>query len=157
MTLARTLGISRRRLLGWEPTETHERFDADGHMIGWTVTTREPEWDDVARDQLLALAHYEADVCDCGIHSSQSHDKANVYTFQTDVCPVCAGVDVYGRVQHADDDLLLDREYGEAGPPAKAPLPADGRRTYLRRASEDEVAAQRAASSTSTGNGASAK
>ena len=49
------LGVSPRRLSGWEPLEVTEyEYDEDGRLVG-SVTTREPEWsaDDV--NALLAF------------------------------------------------------------------------------------------------------
>lgn len=63
VTAARTLGISYKRLLGWEPTTVYE-YDEAGRM----VTSRpEVEWDDTEREWMLALAEWEA----------------------TEVCPMC--------------------------------------------------------------------
>lgn len=59
------MGISHRRLLGWEPTTTLIRDDT-GTVVG---SRPEPEWSDTERDKMLALAHWEA----------------------TEVCPRCGG------------------------------------------------------------------
>ncbi|MFE5309698.1 hypothetical protein [Isoptericola sp. NPDC056605] len=64
MTAARTLGISYKRFLGWEPKTFYE-YDAGGRMVSsWT----EVEWDDTEREWMLALAEWEAsEVCPmCG-------------------------------------------------------------------------------------------
>jgi hypothetical protein len=64
---AERLGVSPKRLDGWEPRETtvHEYDDDTGRLIRST-TTREPEWDDQQRGWMLALAHYRASHCpDC--------------------------------------------------------------------------------------------
>jgi hypothetical protein len=70
LDLALALGVSPRRLLGWEPEERHEHYDADGNLTGYTVVTRDPEFDDGDLERLLALRAYEAGVCACGIHES---------------------------------------------------------------------------------------
>lgn len=88
------------------------------------TVTREPEWDDESREEMLALAEYESGVCACGFHKSQTRDKANVFSFQVDHCPVCAGQARYGRLQASDDNEEDERVKG--APPA-APRPNDGR------------------------------
>lgn len=66
MKLARSLGISHRRLLGWEPATTYVHDDS-----GRLVSSRpEPEWDEAERGKLLALAEWEA----------------------TELCPRCGGL-----------------------------------------------------------------
>ena len=62
---AERLGISPRRLDGWEPAETtvHEY---DGGRLVRSVTSREPEWSEQDRAWLLALAGWRASLCPCG-------------------------------------------------------------------------------------------
>lgn len=96
------------------------------------TATREPEWDDAERDQMLALQAYERGVCECGFHESQIDPAKLFVTFEDRVCPVCAGADVHARVKLANDG-----DTSKASP--KEPRPADGRRTYIRRLSPEEV------------------
>ena len=63
--VARSLGISHRRFLGWEPV-TRYRYDDHGRV---TDSWREPEWSPPEREKMLALAFWDA-----------------VYR-----CPVCGG------------------------------------------------------------------
>lgn len=42
--LARELGISPRRLDGWEPAETTTVYSPDGEVVSQTITVREPEF-----------------------------------------------------------------------------------------------------------------
>ena len=89
----------------------------------------EPEWDDESRAEMLALAEYEAGICDCGFHKSLTHDKANHFKFETDRCPVCAGWARYGRLQ-SRDDAEEEEKLGKDAPPTM-PRPGDGRRVFM--------------------------
>jgi len=93
------------------------------------TVTREPEWDDTARAEMLALAEYESEICDCGFHKSLTRDKANHFGFETDVCPVCAGRDRYSRLQSKEDD---EEEQKLKDSPPATPRPGDGRRVFMR-------------------------
>lgn len=126
--------------MGWEPEERHEHYDADGNLTGYTVVTREAEWDDRQRERMLALAYYERGVCDCGFHESVATDRANTFTFETKVCPLCRASAKMNRIQ-ASADETADNQLGEKAPPG-APRAADGRRTFLRQLTPLEVAAQ---------------
>lgn len=113
------------------------------------VVTREPEWDDASREAMEALALYEAGVCSgCGIHHSLSSNLENVFTFQAETCNTCAGSDRYARIVGAADEKA--RKAHQDAPPA-SPLPSDGRKTYLRMMSPDEVAEARAKRASSPG------
>lgn len=130
--------MSERRLLGWEPEERHEHHDAEGNLTGFTVVVREPEWDDLERDKLLALAEYEAGVCECGYHESLTGDRDNFFTFETKTCPVCKGSEQHRRMQEE-----ADKRATVEGMPPSAPRPGDGRRTFVRRLSPTEVEERR--------------
>lgn len=101
--------------------------------------TREPEWDDEQRASLLALAEYEAGVCACGFHRSLTMDPALGFTEQSEVCPVCAGAAVADRLRSkADEDtaqILKNRP--------REPRPSDGRHTYIRQLTADELEQRR--------------
>lgn len=133
------MGISEKTLLGWVPEERHEHYDAEGNLTGYTVVTRESEWDDRQRDRMLALAYYRRGVCACGFHESLTSDKGNHFTFETKVCPVCRGAAKMARIQDAADNES-DRTLGE-NPPAMISRAGDGRRTFIRQLSPLEVAA----------------
>lgn len=109
-------------------------------MTGKTVVTREAEWDDEQRERMLALGIYEAQVCECGFHASLANNPANFFTFETKVCPVCAGVAKFGRRQSDADEKEVKARHGEDDPPPNATLPDDGRRMFVRQMSPDEVA-----------------
>ena len=114
--------------MGWEPTETHAyAYDEHGRLLAVTVT-REPEWDDVSREEMLGLAEFEAGICDCGFHKSLTRDKRNVFSFEVDTCPVCAGRARYDRLQRKDDAEVQSRM--ENAPPT-APRPGDGRHVHM--------------------------
>jgi hypothetical protein len=96
LQLARTLGVSPRRLHGWAPLTTQRGYDRDGNQVllaeAWEIVTEtEPEWSDDDRMRLLALAQYEAGVHECGFHWSLLEDKSNVFMPEMKVCPVCRG------------------------------------------------------------------
>ena len=55
------MGVSPRRLNGWEPAESTEYVYEDGVLVG-SVMRREPEFDDEQRDLLLASEAFEASI-----------------------------------------------------------------------------------------------
>jgi hypothetical protein len=135
LTLARVLATSPRRLHGWEPLEFHRGYDRDGNQVPIAeafeiVVEREAEYDDDDRTQLLSLARYDGEVCQCGYHESMTADDANVWMPATRTCPVCAGLDQYRRQEHAADEEARKKGEAEKRPP-RAPLPSDGRTTYM--------------------------
>lgn len=129
LTTARDLRISKKRLLGWEPTETHVYTHDDAGRVASVTVTREPEWDDESREEMLALAEYEAGVCDCGFHFSIANDESNVFSFKVTRCPVCAGAAGYSRLQESDD-RELDARLGP-NPEPTTPRRADGRQVRI--------------------------
>jgi hypothetical protein len=139
--LARSLGVPRKRLLGWTPSEVHEHeYDDQGRIVR-TVVTREPEWDDDSRAEMLALAEYEAGMCSgCGLHRSLCSDPSNHFTFEFDVCTVAAGWAQWGRKVADEDDKAMPGK----GEPPETPHPDDGRTERVRMLTPDEVAKARA-------------
>lgn len=61
------MGISPRRLDGWEPrSRTVYRYDNDGRLAQ-SITTREPEWSTHDRELILALLELRGELCpSCG-------------------------------------------------------------------------------------------
>lgn len=110
------------------------------------MVTREVEWDDRQRDRLLALGVYESGVCACGFHRSIASDTDNLFTFDTETCPVCRGSARMERMQQSTD-ADEEKRLGENPPPA-APRSSDGRRTHvvLRPGGAAEMRAQRSRS-----------
>lgn len=86
---------------------------------------------------MLALDQFESELCQCGNHISVTEDPSNVFMPTERVCPVCAGLDQYSRIQQARDEDA-SKAAGENTPPA-TPRPSDGRMTYLRPINADEV------------------
>lgn len=76
--MAHGLGISVRRLEGWEPrTVTEYEYDQAGRLVR-SVTTREPEWDDEQRAVMLALHQCRALTCTgCGgwLPDTTAHER----------------------------------------------------------------------------------
>jgi hypothetical protein len=60
--VARSLGISVKRLNGWEPKRT-TKYHYSHNRLSEATTTVEPEWDDDERNWMLALADLEAQSC----------------------------------------------------------------------------------------------
>lgn len=89
---------------------------------------------------MLGLVAYRAGLCACGWHESLATDKSNHFTFEDKFCPVCAGVAQYDRITRDRDETMVKR-LGEKPPPS-AKRPSDGRRTFTRMMSPDEVAAK---------------
>jgi hypothetical protein len=123
------LGVSEKRLLGWEPVETHEHtYDNDGRLVR-TVVTREAEWDDVQRGNLLALADYEDSICGCGFPESIADEDPDLELTHR-VCPVCAGLAKAGRIQDAADAQAVEALGKHPAPDVTRP--EDGRRIGLK-------------------------
>lgn len=119
--------MSEKRILGWEPTETHRHvYDEAGRLVRTTVT-RESEWDDMERAKMLALADYEANLCDCGFPCEVADTDPDL-TIKYRECPVCSGLAKAARVQAARDRALVAEVYGKDGPQPGDELPDDGRR-----------------------------
>lgn len=131
------MGVSEKRLLGWEPTETHDyTYDNEGR-VSRVVVTREPEWDDQQRANMLALADYEADLCECGFPSAVADTDPDLQIKYRE-CPVCSGLARAVRVQDEADKRLVSQVYGQRGPQPADELPADGRRMVGLEAKTDD-------------------
>lgn len=127
-----------REFSGWVPAETHTHYAADGETVtGYTVVEREPRIDDADRAELLALARFDAEVCRCGFHPSLTDDPANDWKVETRQCPVCSGHAVQSRV-----DNEADSRVPHDAPPT-IPRPSDGRHTWMRLVTPDQVANQK--------------
>lgn len=140
LSLAERLGVSRKRLLGWEPRERHEHYDADGNLTGVTITNRESEWDDRERKALLALERYRGQLCEYGHHPDLSEDESLFWTFENGRCSLCAASAKYGRIMADVDDRAV-KMLGE-DPSPHLPRPGDGRSVFLRLMSPTEVTAR---------------
>ena len=62
METARRLGISLKRLRGWTPRSETSYDHRDGLLVGSSQWV-EPEWDELERGWMLALAAYEGNLC----------------------------------------------------------------------------------------------
>jgi hypothetical protein len=134
LELAERVGTSERRIYGWEPTERHDHFDADGEFTGHTIITREPEWDDRTRDRHLALAEYHAGIhMGCGLHESIASDDP-YFALEDTTCPVCAAIDLQMRVR-GKQEHEREQEQSESAPRA-----SDGRSTHVRLLRPEEIA-----------------
>lgn len=137
LELALALGVSEKRLLGWEPAERHEHYDAAGNFTGSTVVTRESEWDSGERARLLALKLHDRQVCRCGFHESVIDQDLGVMP-GVRVCPVCAGVDQFKRKVAADNETA-DKPLGK-DPAPTTPRAGDGQHLMVRQLSPQEQA-----------------
>jgi hypothetical protein len=111
--LARELGISVKRLTGWEPTETvravYEDTDptdpaGSGRLLAGFEVIREPEWDDEQVALFLALDETEEETGSHGIPMTEATsalaDPTNRYVgYHYDVPPP--------RIDHAQRALNL--------------------------------------------------
>jgi hypothetical protein len=77
---------------------------------------------------MLALAHYEAGVCECGFHESLTKDKSNVFRPGHRVCAVCGGFAQYGRMLAEADEAAAKFNPNK---PVREPRPSDGRHVYM--------------------------
>jgi len=93
------------------------------------VVTREPEWDDLERDKMLALDEYELGICECGFHRSVADEDPDL-EITVRHCPVCAGLAQRHRQIQAEDEKAV-KALGES-PAPEAERPDDGRLLGLR-------------------------
>jgi hypothetical protein len=91
------------------------------------VVSREPEWDDQQRANMLALSDYEADLCECGFPSAVADEDPDLQIRYRE-CPVCSGLARAVRIQDDADKRLVSQVYGQKGPQPADELPSDGRR-----------------------------
>ena len=110
--LARELGVSVDRLMGREPVERHEHYDADGVLTGVTVVTRDPEFtrEDVAL--LLASRRKAAEQFSHGIPLHEAMDPANQFAFEAQERPVIDWADK--ALKDASDRFYESRPKGES-------------------------------------------
>lgn len=80
------MGVSHRRLKGWEPTEVTDVYE-DGKLVRRTVTRREPEFTRVEVDKLIASAELEADMNPYGIPYADATARENEHAFEADPIP----------------------------------------------------------------------
>jgi len=94
---ARTLGVSVKRLLGWEPeTRTVHHYLPDGRLRE-SVTVRESEWDDEQRGLMLALDVVEHDACDgCGQPLSETMAPDAFESYVAEAAGRCHACDAIG-------------------------------------------------------------
>lgn len=88
--------MSLRRFNGWEATETHTHYDAEGNTTGVTVVTREPEWDDEQRSLALARIDYQNGIHGpCGTHLAKAldHTVQRVVEQERFVCLDCEAIE----------------------------------------------------------------
>jgi hypothetical protein len=117
---AHDLGISVKRLDGWEPAErTEYEYDRDGRLVAST-TVREPEWDEEQQSLMLALHAYRANIHEaCGhyLPDSTSPEADEGYGVGAAIrCHACtARAQAYGRYsenQHPEALLFPVRRKG---------------------------------------------
>lgn len=119
------------------PWERHDHFDADGNPTGYTIVSRESEWDDAQRERMQALVEYERGVhATCGLHDSIA--KTDPYiALEDDVCPLCRAIELELRVR-ANREHEADEKAGPTNPHQ-----GDGRSTYVRLVSPADSAVQK--------------
>ena len=111
-----------------------------------TVVTRESEWTDRDRDEMIALRRYEAGVGPCGFHHSQTNDPEFWYVPEEEFCQACADLTMFERIKHAEHEKQL-KALGENPPPDRQ-RPSDGRRTLVRLMTPAEIEAEKARQAT---------
>lgn len=137
--MAKSLGISHRRLLGWEPTTTYAYDDA-GRMI---ASRPEPEWDDAERSKMLALDLYEAGIGPCGHHHAETTDPENFFfDIRARKCPACRAKEIDDRIRAEQIRDWEKQKFGDKGAPASEPRPDDGVVTVVVRVPKEEAIAR---------------
>lgn len=133
--------MTEREFSGWVPAERHVHYAADEVTVtGYTVVERESRIDDADRVELLALMQHDAEVGPCGYHPVIATDPENVFTPETQKCPVCAAMAVWERVLNEQDTVPHDA-------PAKQPRPSDGRHSFMRWMTPEQAEAAQAKAS----------
>lgn len=74
--LAREIGVSPKRLDGWEPRRTTTHYNANHEVTGYSVTVTEAEWDVGQIAHLIASRQIEADIGAHGVPMSKATDPA---------------------------------------------------------------------------------
>lgn len=92
-----------RRFNGWEAAERHDHFDSDGALTGYTIVTREPEYDDEQRQAVLDRIAFSRQIHHgCGNHVADSMNPTVSRT--TDhypaVCEDCRAIEHDRKVWH---------------------------------------------------------
>lgn len=101
METAERLGISLRRLEGWEPT-TRYVHDAAGRLVS---SAPEPEWDDLEQGWMVALAAWRDMRCKgCGGDLAVTTDPANEGRFQPALPVQCFRCEAFSRSHQAYAD-----------------------------------------------------
>lgn len=92
--------------------------------------TREIEWDEFELEKMIAVDIHDALVHSggCGFHESLATDRNNLFLPVASVCPLCAAMDVAGRVRAAEESKAREK----TGDNPRNPLPSDGRRIRTR-------------------------
>lgn len=84
----------------------------NGERVGETHT-REPEWDEIDTEMMLALDEVEADICPgCGGFLSEELIQDHGYHVETKLCTRCEVIGIFN-----DKQAVIDKRYdGEAIP-----------------------------------------
>lgn len=95
--IAFELGISPRRLNGWEPkSRTKIIRDPDGRIVE-LITNRQPEFNAEDRALFHALREYQSDLHTCGRPMSEAFKKAGQpkpdYVVATQICWACMEIE----------------------------------------------------------------
>lgn len=120
------------------PQEVHEHYalpdgpDGKPVLTGYTVITRETEWDDETRQRALDLAEHENSLCSCGCGrpAAETFRPNQVYAVKTARCAAGRAIDLTRRQMSEankenpgwDDGLHFYAEHDEA---ASAKVTAD--------------------------------
>lgn len=105
-----------------------------------TVVVREPEWDDLTRNQHLAKRAYDREVDPgCGLHKSILENPADhQFVFETPTCAICREIERQQRMIADRDNKWLEQFKGKT-PPADEYRPADGVHLKMRPATAKEI------------------
>jgi hypothetical protein len=137
------------------PAEVHEHFTLDtpgepasGVLTGYTVITRESEWDDETRDRVLGLTEYENGLCGCGCGRplAESMDNKTFYRVHKVTCYAARAVERIRRHDAAEAEKHEDAEGWDDGV-HYYPVPADADDPEVKEVIERGRRAHRARSS----------
>lgn len=96
--------MSWRRWQGWEPAETTRHYDPEGNLTGYSVATREAEWNEENRTYSLALLDHEARLCDgCGRDLTETTNPAHEGHYHVEDpgrCYCCTAIGSKAEVFH---------------------------------------------------------
>jgi hypothetical protein len=84
-----------------------ENFDAEGNLIGTSVTTTPSRWDEDSRVWELAYSDYLAGLCECGVPREVCMDETKAWLVDFKVGYRCRALDRIQWEKSKEDDTAI--------------------------------------------------